>query len=72
VPPAEKSVMDVFVEGIRARNRGDTIEGNPYPADSKNHDPWREGWRIYDVCGKTRRPMRSYLNASRGATCIDR
>jgi hypothetical protein len=45
----EKSVMNVFIEGIRARNRGDTIEGNPYPADSKNHDPWREGWRIYDV-----------------------
>jgi hypothetical protein len=42
-------MLDVFVEGIRARNRGDAIEGSPYPAADWNHQPWREGWRIYDV-----------------------
>jgi hypothetical protein len=49
MPRAEKSVMDVFGEGVLARNRGESIESNPYAVDSKNHEPWRDGWRIYDV-----------------------
>jgi hypothetical protein len=44
----EQSVSNVF-EGIQARNRGDSIEDNPYPVDSKNHESWCGGWRISDV-----------------------
>jgi hypothetical protein len=45
----EKSVSDVFPEGIKARNRGEAIEDNPYPVADRNHQPLREGWRISDV-----------------------
>jgi hypothetical protein len=45
----EKSVSDVFTEGIKARNRGEGIEDNPYPVADRNHEPWRGGWRTSDV-----------------------
>jgi hypothetical protein len=42
----EKSTMDVFIEGIRARTRGDAISANPYPFGARDHGVWLEGWRI--------------------------
>jgi len=41
--------MDIFIEGIRARARGDAPDANPYPEASRDHGAWLEGWRIYDV-----------------------
>ena len=49
MPDGEKSVQDVFAEGINARRRGDAIEDNPYPVASRSHGVWFEGWRTYDV-----------------------
>ena len=49
MPTTEKSTMDIFVEGIRARTRGDAIDANPYPVAARDHGVWIEGWRIYDT-----------------------
>jgi hypothetical protein len=45
----EKSVMDVFIEGIRARTRGDAISANPHPVAARDHGVRLESWRIYDT-----------------------
>jgi hypothetical protein len=49
MPPNEKSIMDIFIEGIHARTRGDASGANPYPVADRNHPVWIEGWRIYDT-----------------------
>jgi hypothetical protein len=49
MPAAEKSVMDVFIEGIQARTRGDAIGANPYSVGSRDHGVWLEGWRAHNT-----------------------
>jgi hypothetical protein len=49
MPDVEKSVFDVFTEGIEARNRGDALEDNPYPVATRSHALWIEGWRMSEV-----------------------
>jgi hypothetical protein len=36
MPQVEKSIMDIFLEGIRARTNGDTTEAYPYPVAGRD------------------------------------
>jgi hypothetical protein len=45
----EKSLMDIFREGIRARAKCDAVDANPYPEAGLHRETWFEGWLIQDV-----------------------
>lgn len=45
--PADAAAQSEFLaddEGYRAGVAGQAIDGNPYPAGTPQHDPWRTGW----------------------------
>jgi hypothetical protein len=44
----EKSVMDIFREGLFARALGRPASGNPYSLQSVNHEFWLCGWSEID------------------------
>jgi ribosome modulation factor len=48
MPAIEKSIMDIYREGVFARALGRLAECNPYPAGSKERDSWLEGWGLID------------------------
>jgi hypothetical protein len=48
MPAIEKSMMDIYREGLFARSLGRLAECNPYPADSKEWAYWLEGWGFID------------------------
>lgn len=45
---ADKSLMDVFCEGLFARALGYPTSRNPYISGSLNHEFWRQGWGWVD------------------------
>jgi hypothetical protein len=48
MPAIEKSIMDIYREGLFARALGRLAECNPYPVGSKECDIWLEGWGLID------------------------
>jgi hypothetical protein len=38
-----KSLVELFEEGLTARDRGLTCQDNPYPAGTVEHEVWNEG-----------------------------
>jgi ribosome modulation factor len=48
MPAIEKSIRDIYREGLFARALGRGAECNPYPVDSKERDSWLEGWGLID------------------------
>ena len=43
-----RSPTAISDEGRHARDRGDPITANPYPADSDEHRIWERGYQIPD------------------------
>jgi hypothetical protein len=48
MPQREKSVMDVYREGLFARALGRPATTNPYLFESVNHEFWLCGWSEID------------------------
>lgn len=49
MPLSSRSPTAISDEGRHARDRGDPITANPYPADSEAHRTWERGYRMPDA-----------------------
>ncbi|GJE51801.1 hypothetical protein GOFOIKOB_4865 [Methylobacterium tardum] len=49
MPLSSRSPTAISDEGRHARDRGDPITANPYPAESEAHWTWERGYRMPDA-----------------------
>jgi hypothetical protein len=56
MPAIEKTIRDIYREGLFARALGRLAERNPYPLGSKERDSWLEGWGLIDEPNDYRSP----------------
>jgi hypothetical protein len=56
MPAIEKSMMDIYREGLFASALGRLAECTPYRADSKEWAYWLEGWGLIDESNEDSSP----------------